>query len=251
MVKGLDRFIEHFSEFTDQYVLIGGSACDLFMEEAGLDFRATKDLDIVLCAEALSKAFVETFWTFIETGGYEVKEKATGEKQFYRFTKPRDDRYPFMLELFSRAPDILDHEKGIHLTPVPVEEEAVSLSAILLDEEYYNWILKGKLVLNGVPIIGPEHVIPLKARAWLDLSERKEAGEAVDSRDIKKHKNDVFRLVAVITPDPINDVPEPIRKDLNRFLVAIADDTIDFKNLGLGSRKTDEVFAMLREKYGL
>ncbi len=30
MVKGLDIFYNYFSEFTDQYVLIGGAACDLF-----------------------------------------------------------------------------------------------------------------------------------------------------------------------------------------------------------------------------
>ncbi len=58
MVKGLELFREHFREYTDRYVLIGGAACDLAMGEAGLDFRATKDLDIVLCVEALDKTFV-------------------------------------------------------------------------------------------------------------------------------------------------------------------------------------------------
>lgn len=28
MVKGLDRFRDYFRDFTDQYVLIGGAACD-------------------------------------------------------------------------------------------------------------------------------------------------------------------------------------------------------------------------------
>ena len=241
----------HFSEFTDQYVLIGGSACDLVMEEAGLDFRATRDLDIVLCAEALSRTFVEAFWDFVEAAGYEIQEKATGEKQFYRFVKPQDDRYPVMLELFSRVPDVLDPEKVSLLAPVQVEDEAVSLSAILLDPDHYDWILRGKQLLNGVPIVGPEHIIPLKARAWLDLTARKEAGSAIDSRDIKKHKNDVFRLMAAITPRPISDVPESIREDLDRFLNGIVDDNIDFKALGLGRRDKEEVFAILRGKYGI
>lgn len=48
MVKGLDIFRQHFAAVADQYVLIGGTAATLAMEEAGLDFRATKDLDIVL-----------------------------------------------------------------------------------------------------------------------------------------------------------------------------------------------------------
>lgn len=34
--------------FEDQYVIIGGTACDLIMENEELPFRATKDIDIVL-----------------------------------------------------------------------------------------------------------------------------------------------------------------------------------------------------------
>lgn len=53
MVKGLDVFRGHFAGYEDQYVLIGGTAATLAMAEAGLEFRATKDLDIVLHIEAL------------------------------------------------------------------------------------------------------------------------------------------------------------------------------------------------------
>ena len=52
MVRGLDLFREHFAAFKDRYVLIGGTASFLALEEAGIEFRATKDLDIVLCIEA-------------------------------------------------------------------------------------------------------------------------------------------------------------------------------------------------------
>ncbi len=31
MVKGLDLFRDHFRDFADRYVLIGGTACDLVM----------------------------------------------------------------------------------------------------------------------------------------------------------------------------------------------------------------------------
>src|SRR6185312_14930970 len=52
MVRGLDVFREHFAKHADQFVLIGGTAATLAMETAGLQFRATKDLDIVLHIEA-------------------------------------------------------------------------------------------------------------------------------------------------------------------------------------------------------
>lgn len=85
MVRGLDRFKEHFAVFADHYVLIGGTACTLVMEEAGLDFRATKDLDIVLCIEAksLDREFGKAFWEFIQKGGYQHRQKSTGKELFY------------------------------------------------------------------------------------------------------------------------------------------------------------------------
>ena len=88
MVEGLDRFAEHFAAYADQYVLIGGAACTLAMEDVGQSFRATKDLDIVLCMEALKPDFVAAFWEFVRDGAYRIQEKATGQRQYYRFLKP-------------------------------------------------------------------------------------------------------------------------------------------------------------------
>ena len=110
MVKGLEVFREHFRNFADRYVLIGGTACDIAMTGAGLPFRATKDLDIVLFVEALDSAFVRAFWEFVRTGGYEVQEKSTGEMQFYRFQKPKNADYQVKsLKMLRHAPYDCDH----------------------------------------------------------------------------------------------------------------------------------------------
>ena len=133
MVKGLDVFREHFRQYSNQYVLIGGTACDLAMDDAGVSFRATKDLDIVLCVEALDKAFVQAFWQFVKAGKYEVWKTTDGDKKFFRFEDPQDPTYPAMLELFSRKPNLLTPlADGSHLTPIPMEQQVSSLSAILL-----------------------------------------------------------------------------------------------------------------------
>lgn len=42
MVKGLSQFKEYFAPFGENYVLIGGVACMLAMEEKGLDFGRRK-----------------------------------------------------------------------------------------------------------------------------------------------------------------------------------------------------------------
>jgi hypothetical protein len=135
VVKGLDLFKEHFREYTDRYVLIGGTACDLAMNAAGMEFRSTKDLDIVLRVESLDRMFVAAFWEFIRAGKYELQQKETGSKQYYRFERPLSRSFPFMLELFSRAPDSLSLAEGSHLTPIPTDEEVSSLSAILLNDD--------------------------------------------------------------------------------------------------------------------
>ena len=130
-------FRKHFAGFQNHYVLIGGSACDIQMEEAGLDFRATRDLDLVLCVEALDDDFVMAFWQFVRAGGYQQREKSDGKKEFFRFLRPMNEEYPAQLELFSRVLDHLPVQEGVHLTPIPTDGEADSLSAILLDEDYY------------------------------------------------------------------------------------------------------------------
>ena len=47
MVVGIEKFREYFAAHEDQYAIIGGAACDLLFNAAGLDFRATKDIDIL------------------------------------------------------------------------------------------------------------------------------------------------------------------------------------------------------------
>lgn len=118
MVRGLEIFRTHFAGHADQYVLIGGTAATLAMERTGLEFRATKDLDIVLHIEALRPEFGAVFWSFVEAGGYEVRPaSAFGKPVLYRFQKPADPRFPAMLELFCRAPDGIELAEGSHFRP--------------------------------------------------------------------------------------------------------------------------------------
>lgn len=252
MVKGIDLFREHFAELGEQYVLIGGTAATLAMADAGLEFRATKDLDIVLHIEALTSAFGTAFWSFVQKGGYEIRQASdTGRPVLYRFQKPASAGFPAMLELFCRAPEGIHLAKGAHLTPIPFEEAVASLSAILLDDEYYAFIVGGRRNVDGLPWIGAEQLIPLKARAWLDLSARKAAGEKVDSKDIRKHGNDVIRLSQLLTPDMQVSLGRRIADDLDSFLVGLAaDESYNPKGLQI-DLSLAEVVGRLRRAYAL
>jgi hypothetical protein len=153
MVRGLAKFREQFRSHAGQYVIIGGTACDLLMGEAGLD------------------------------------------------------------------------------------------------EAYYSFLQTGKRIVEDIPVVGPEYLIPLKARAWIDLKKRKEAGTAIDAKSIAKHKNDVFRLYRLVDPAFKTDIPKNIRDDMGAFLEAMGSESVDLKNLGIKDRSLNSILDELRRIY--
>jgi hypothetical protein len=240
MVAGIDKFREYFASYENHYAIIGGAACDLLFTKAGLPFRATKDIDMVLCVEVVDTAFGQAFKTFLDAGGYQVREKSSGGKEFYRFHKPTEQNFPFMIELFARKSELIKLPDEARLTPIAVEDDVVSLSAILLNDAYYEALQAAKTLL-----------IPFKAHAFLDLTARVKAGEKIDSKNIKKHRNDVFRLVQLLSKDASVKISDAIRDDLQRFLDADdADGGVDLKALGVALTR-DEALALLRSTYGL
>lgn len=81
-------------------------------------------------------------------------------------------------EPVSRVPDGLSFVPPGHLTPIPMDEQISSLSAILLDDEYYQFVLAGRKSKHGMPSwVGEDRLIPLKAVAWLEMTERVRQGE--------------------------------------------------------------------------
>ncbi|VVM42379.1 hypothetical protein PS862_00505 [Pseudomonas fluorescens] len=220
MVVGIDRFREYFKDYQDSYVLIGGVAASITMELLDEPFRATKDLDVVLVVEALNREYVGQFWKFIKDGGYAIRQNGDSDGDspvFYRFQNPEDKSFPVQVELFSRVPDGLEHEESARMTKIPVEEQAASLSAIILDDEYYNFLLAGVDHTQEISHIGADRLVPLKAHAWLNKKAQIESGVRVDSRDINKHFRDVIFLSVGLTKG-MTELPERIALDLTSFL---------------------------------
>jgi hypothetical protein len=250
---GLDLFRQRFVAHQEAFVLIGGTACLLAMGGLGVDFRATKDLDIVLCQEATDPAFVRTFWAFIREGGYAQRETAHGRREYFRFAKPTAPGFPAMLELFARAPESLTVTEDQRIIPalrtLDAAGDPLSLSAILLDDAYYTWLRAGRRLVDGLPIVRAEHLIPLKAKAWLDLSARQQAGATIDQRDIRKHRNDVVRLVAIIDPDYRAEIPPVVRTDMADFIAGLRQVPPDLAALGLADTSQEELLRILTERY--
>lgn len=254
MVRGLEIFRQHFKEFTDNYIIIGGTACDIVINNVGLTPRATKDIDIILVIEALSPEFATHFWEFIKQGNYEVKEKSEEDRKYYRFQKPQVEEFPFQIELFSRIPDLLDLEEQAHLTPIPVDTEISSLSAILMDDDYYNFTIKHSQLDNGIHLANTEALIVLKAKAFLDYKTRKENGEKIDERQLRKHKMDVFRLLLLLTPEDNFTIPTSVKADIANFTEAVKTDLPDkqiFKEMGAGNVNVKELFEQLIKVFNI
>jgi hypothetical protein len=218
MVKGLGLFRGRFREFERSYVLIGGAACHEWFAQQGADFRATKDLDVVLIVEMVNPAFVAQLRAFIAEGRYAIQEKSEGSPVLYRFAKPENQEFPFMLELFSRKPDGIELSDGQVIVPILAGTDPHSLSAILLDEDYYTLIRNHSTTRDGLPFANATALIPLKACAWSDLSRRKAGGETIDSKNIAKHRSDIFRLAATLPGEPGPQLPASILAELTGFL---------------------------------
>lgn len=123
-----------------------------------------------------------------------------------------------MLELFSRNPEGIDLDNVRQIVPIPSGAYQHSLSAILLDEVYYSLIRDQCTTTDGLPFANATALIPLKASASLNLSRQKDAGKIVDSKNINKHRNDVFRLASTLPGEPGPALPSSIVADVSQFL---------------------------------
>jgi len=246
MVDGIEKFKKKFERFPDCYTVIGGAACEILMKEADTNFRATKDIDMILLLEDKYVKFAKEFWSFILEGGYKCGWKNSNDLHFYRFTEPKKG-YPYMIELFSRKPNY-HLEVRNNIIPIHIDEEVSSLSAILLNDDFYNFMLEGRRTVAGVSVLGAEHLIPFKMFAWIDLLNRKKNKEHVNEKDLKKHKNDVFRLIQIVNPDKKIQTRGLVKENINMFLQEIRKENIRLETLKLPF-SFDDAIAILEDMY--
>ena len=156
--------------------------------------------------------------------------------------------------LFAKVPMLAPAKPFVNslvaiLTPLPLDEDISSLSAILLDDAYYEFLKQGRETVAGVTILGAEYLIPFKAKAWMDLTDRKANGESVDGKNIRKHKNDVFRLTELIDPELHIQVPAGVYEDIQAFCNRMNDEDVNVKQLGLVGKTKEEILEELEAMY--
>lgn len=228
MVKGIEKFRESFSAFADNYVIIGGTACDAVLSKTMVEPRATVDIDMILVVEKMTAEFANAFWQFVKDGQYKSGKRKRGEDkapayELYRF-EDGGPGFPVKIELLSKHSNLLGEPSGFHLEPIPIGEGVSSLSAIMMDEEYYKLTVDNSYVEEGLRYASHYALVCLKAKAYLNLLAEREAGRMVNTKDIKKHRNDVLKLVAGADFSETMTVTPPVWNAIQAFVTHIEEE---------------------------
>ena len=209
--------------FKENFVIIGGTACDIRLSGTLMRPRATDDIDIIVVVELLTREFVSAFWQFVREGNYRVEKRinqvGTSVYALYRFTLQDENlAYPQKIELLSRHSDLLGEPSGFHIEPIPTDELNQSLSAIIMDDDYYNFTVHHSEEIEGLMVADNLALIALKVNAYLNLIGEREEGREVNGKDIRKHRSDVLKLVAAgIYPETVA-VVRKIYDDIQNFV---------------------------------
>lgn len=161
-VRGIERFADAMSGCKGGYVLIGGGACSVLFDNEGDSFRATEDLDIVVIVDGEGVEFATALWAFIKAVGYETGKVGDGKCTYYRFCLPEGSRqvldYPGQIELFARHPDFVLEDETSEVAPLSFDGAVSSLSAIILDDGYYEFIRDNATNVEGITLLDALHI---------------------------------------------------------------------------------------------
>lgn len=225
-MEGLEKFREAFAEFPDNYVVIGGTACDIAMTGTVVRPRATHDIDMIVIAENITETFGERLWQFVREAGYrpEKRKHIEGESTKYELYRFLDGKvgYPEMIELLSRHPNVLGEPKGLVIEPLPLGDDTSSMSAIIMDDDFYHFAIEHSRLTDGIRHADPVALVALKAKAYLNLVADKQNGKHVNSKDIRKHRSDVLKNLVIIE-ESLVEAPASIVGCINEFVNSLQD----------------------------
>lgn len=120
-----------------------------------------------------------------------------------------------------------------------------------MDDDYYAFTIEHSRNIDDIHVASPEALICLKAKAYTEMLDRKAGGEQVDSRDIEKHKKDVFRLIAMLPQDSHFTLPEKLKNDMNDFYQRVGElpNSDFFKNAGLRGLDAERLLELINTAF--
>jgi hypothetical protein len=83
-----------------------------------------------------------------------MKQKGIGgygnvKHEYYRFMKPEDHSFPYQIELFSRSLGLINFPEDARSHQY-LYDDLSSLSAILMDDEYYHFTIDHSVMEEGI-----------------------------------------------------------------------------------------------------
>ena len=249
MVDGLDKLVTAFAGLEHEYAIIGGCACDLILAADGIKFRNTRDVDMIICISSESETFIKAFQGLLKDGEYKVWYDKEKNKHFFRFVNDHNRSYPVMIELFSKNP-MVGESIISHLVKISLKDEPIySLSAILLDDDYFRLVENNLTMYQGISVPIAEVLMLLKMKAYLNLKESREQGKEIASDDIRKHRNDVMRLLAVAKTNSKLAVSDNVFRDVELFLSDLNIDENRLRMMGVPGFSVEEVKMIIQNMY--
>jgi len=206
------NFTDYFKDYSEDYVVIGGLATAMVMNDLGFVARATKDIDLVVISKN-NEEFIKKLLGFIEVARYKTKQRTDNESRhnLFRFLDSEDKTYPEQIELFAIHTEDSEIVKDSHIIPITTPEFYDYLSAILLDKDYFELLIKHTTNIDGLHVATPEVLIPLKMHAHINLLKD-------NHPDAKKHLTDVIRLATMLDGEESIILTDNPKKDYLEFL---------------------------------
>ena len=190
-LAGLSHFEAHFRELKDQYVIVGGFATLMLLREIPNHGKATHDIDLVLLTTT-SAEMTAKIKTYIKEGAYTIQKGQQDRYQYYRFVNPQVEGYAKEIELFAAEEYGIELDEGQCIIPIDPEEGLYSLSAIMLDREYFDMIKSNIEEIEGIPYSNTLATMLLKMSAVYDLYHK-------GDDKWKKHRRDILKLTLLLT----------------------------------------------------
>ena len=208
---GLSHFENYFKDFRDHYVVVGGFATlmllDKQLEGHG---KATHDIDLVLLTNA-SVEMSQQIKSYITEGGYSIQKGQEDAFLYYRFFAPKVKWFAKEIEIFASNEQNLQLDVHQRIIPIDPKEGLYSLSAIMLDGEYFEMIKNNIDYSNQVPCTNTLATIMLKISAFYDLKAR-------GDDKWKKHRRDIIKLALILTGEEHIELKGRMVADVKLFM---------------------------------
>lgn len=235
------EFKNVFSDYSEFFTIIGGTACTVLLIRENLNARATKDYDIVIHEKGRSESFFKVLTEFLNNGKYKM-HVTKDTHNLYRFSTKEND-YPPIIELLYKREDFIETWTG------PIRRisftEGFSLSAIMLDQEYHQFVVDNTEIVNEMPVLNKEGLLVLKARAWYNLFLEKSTNDAITSHEISKHLKDISRILLLFEKIETIKMNQSIMSDMQLFLILLKDNITEIPQSRDYVLTRKEVFEML------